>query len=96
MKIKLEVLGGPMDGKDFLFSEKIGIGRDKSNKIYLPYDKFISRNHALIKMKSGDCYLEDLESRNGTFIDEERVKGEVFLENKKIFRVGKTYLRISW
>lgn len=96
MKVALEVLGGPMDGKDFLFSENVIIGRNKENKIYLPFDKYISRDHAKIKIKNSACYLEDLKSRNGTFIDEEKVAEEIFLENDKIFKVGKTYLKIHW
>lgn len=95
MKIKLEVLGGPMDGLDFNFEKNIKIGRDKNNDFILPLDKFISRHHAKIKIKDNQIYLEDLKSTNGTFINEERISGEALLEKEQIFKLGLTYLKIS-
>ncbi|MBI2252755.1 MAG: FHA domain-containing protein [Armatimonadetes bacterium] len=96
MKIKLEVLGGPMDGLDFNFEKNIKIGRDKNNDFILPLDKFISRNHAQIKVKDGKYYIEDLKSANGTFINEKQISEETMLSEGEIFKLGQTALRISW
>lgn len=96
MKVTLEVMSGPMDGQVFNFHKSVGIGRDDTNEIPLPLDKFISRRHARILVIEPECFLEDLGSTNGTFVDEERLRGRILLERGKLFRVGKTWLQIEW
>lgn len=96
MKIRLEVLSGPTDGEIHNLKGSISIGRDKSNELALPWDKFISRRHARILVAEPECFLEDLGSTNGTFINGERLKGRIVLSNGQIFRVGRTWLQIEW
>lgn len=43
--------------------------------VVLP-SKAVSRMHAKIEKKSGECYLTDLNSKNGTFINEQPLIGE--------------------
>lgn len=70
------------------------IGRDPEQcKLVISNDKYLGRKHAkLIREKDG-YYLEDLNSKNGTFIDGIRIEGKVKLE-KESFRVGRTTLNI--
>lgn len=96
MKITLEVLSGPLDGQKFDFSKTVEIGRDDKCEVPIKVDKFISRHHARIMVVDPECFLEDMESTNGTFIDDERLNGRIILHNGQTFRVGKTWMHIEW
>ena len=77
---------------DYSFS----IGRDSSSELPLTLDKFISRHHAKIFLNDNECVLEDLNSTNGTFVDNSRLSGKTRLSKGQIFRVGRTWLQIAW
>ncbi len=47
----------------------------------------ISRQHARIVRVEGTCYVEDLNSRNGTFVNEERIEGRRRLEQGDELRI---------
>lgn len=96
MKVTIEILSGPTDGETFSFRNPFDIGRDAASGLSLPLDKFISRHHAKIFPADSDCILEDLNSTNGTFVDNVRLKGRINLYKGQIFRVGRTWLQIAW
>lgn len=94
MRVNLEILSGPMDGHIFQFNSTSDIGREGGLK--LDRDRFVSRIHATIEVTDPNVFLRDRGSTNGTFIDEERLSGRIQLSNGKIFRVGRTWLQITW
>lgn len=94
MRVKLEVLGGPLDGHIFQFNKTVQIGRE--GEVGLGIDRFVSRRHATIELQPGGVVLEDLNSTNGTFTEDRRVHGRVDLRNGQLFRVGKTWMEITW
>ncbi len=96
MKVNLEILSGPTDGEVFSFKNSLDIGRDPGANLSLPLDRFISRHHAKILLAQPECFLEDLNSTNGTFIDNNRIQGRIILNNGQIFRVGRTWVQITW
>ncbi|MDQ7823042.1 MAG: FHA domain-containing protein [Candidatus Eremiobacteraeota bacterium] len=96
MKANIEVLSGPTDGETFSFKSSFDIGRDKTSNISLPMDRYISRRHARVLLAEPECFLEDLASTNGTFVNNARVHGRIILNNGQIFRVGRTWLQIEW
>lgn len=56
------------------------IGRSPDNKIVLP-DRWASRNHAQLRStESGDVFLIDLGSGNGSIVNGKRVKEPVALK----------------
>jgi DNA-binding NtrC family response regulator len=61
----------------------------------LLYDNWISRNHAQAFLKNDQIILRDLGSRNGTFLDGQRITGEVSAQPGQIFRVGRTIFVIG-
>lgn len=68
------------------------VGRNDDNSFVLD-DRWISRNHAMIQcMDSGEFYLIDLGSRNGTFINDRRVIVPVTLHNGDAITFGQTDL----
>ncbi|MCL2931219.1 MAG: adenylate/guanylate cyclase domain-containing protein [Trichodesmium sp. MAG_R03] len=69
------------------------IGRGKDNTFVLT-DKWISRHHAMIQqMETGNFYLIDLGSRNGSFINGRRVSIPVILKDADYLLFGQTELK---
>jgi pSer/pThr/pTyr-binding forkhead associated (FHA) protein len=75
------------------------IGRHDERDIPLKKDTFISRDHARLCLRDGAWWLKDCDSRNGTFIeqddDETRVTSEIPLQPGQLFRIGRTWLRLT-
>ncbi len=92
----LEVLSGPLDGKTWTFERQITIGRDDAvAEACLALDRYVSRQHAQLKIVSDSVRLVDLRSRNGTRLDGRPVVGEVALPVGVPFVVGRTVLRVT-
>ena len=69
------------------------VGRSDDNNLVLP-DRWISRNHAMIQiMDTGEFYLIDLGSRNGSFVNGRRVSVPVTLGDGDLLTFGQTELR---
>lgn len=68
------------------------VGRGDDNSFVLP-DRWISRNHAMFqRMETGEFYLIDLGSRNGSFVNGRRVSVPVTLHNGDRLTFGQTEL----
>ena len=92
----LEVLSGPLDGKTWSFEDEIVIGRDETlADACITLDRYISRRHARLRSQAGTLLLCDLQSRNGTRIDDRAVTEEEPLEIGAPFQVGRTVLRVT-
>jgi len=52
---------------------RVIVGRSPDNEIYIK-SKFVSRHHAQLVSDDQGCVIEDLNSTNGIFIDEQQVK----------------------
>src|SRR5437899_693552 len=75
MRVTLRVLAGPYRGREFTFDQHdtFLIGRSDSAHLYLPEDKFFSRHHCLLEIAPPRCFLRDLGSTNGTFVNGKKV-----------------------
>lgn len=71
-----------------LESRATEIGRVSENDIVLP-DPNVSRIHARVERRDDGYYLTDLESTNGTWVNEKRVESVVLDEND-VIRLGST------
>lgn len=70
----------------------ITVGREIGNDIVIP-DTFVGRHHLeIIQDEAGSFFLHDLDSRNGTFVNGQRITGEVPLDVHDIVRIGNTTL----
>jgi adenylate cyclase len=66
------------------------IGRTRDNNIVIP-DRWISRNHAMLQItEEGNFYLIDLGSRNGTFVNGQRVSIPLTLSEGDQIILGET------
>ena len=88
---RLEAVGGPLVGRTFpLSDEPTSIGREPSNQISL-LDSLVSRRHCMIRREGPGFLIEDLDSRNSTFVNNVPVKERVLAEGDQI-RIGKSTL----
>jgi adenylate cyclase len=74
------------------FESSLLIGRAPDVDVQV-LDTRVSKRHALIqKNDEAHFILKDLDSRNGTLINNERIRGEVFLKNGDVIQVGDSLL----
>jgi len=71
MRVKLRVIAGPQTGRDFTFDqhETFMIGRSPDAQFCLSQDRYFSRHHCILEIAPPQCFLRDLHSTNGTFVN---------------------------
>src|SRR5580693_1305373 len=66
---ELEALAGPLKGSTFpLTDPEVSIGREPANLVAI-LDASVSRRHCLIRQDSNQFKIQDLNSRNSTFVN---------------------------
>jgi pSer/pThr/pTyr-binding forkhead associated (FHA) protein len=79
---------GPTPGVTFpLEGDQLVIGRDSSNSVAIN-DAEISRKHSRLTFQGGKYVLEDLGSTNGTFVNGQRLAGQVVLKPGDVVSLG--------
>ena len=76
-----------------LLSEVNQIGRHPSRDIQV-LDAMVSRQHAVISWADNGFWLQDLASKNGTFLNGERVFGPVRLIDGDVITFGDTLVSV--
>ncbi|MDD5115473.1 MAG: tetratricopeptide repeat protein, partial [Candidatus Omnitrophica bacterium] len=94
---KILVLSGPLKGKEFPLNPggSILIGRGDEADIKIAYDDYCSRRQAEIRREAEFCFIEDLNSTNGTFLNNFRLSGKDKLRDGDIITLGNTSLAVS-
>jgi len=91
-RVSLAILEGPSQGAVHLVERpRLVIGRsggDSGAQLEIP-DPEISRAHAVVEFYGTRILLRDLESTNGTFVGEQRIRDHE-LQHQSEFRAGKT------
>ncbi len=59
-----------------LEDQPVSLGRASANSLSYPDESKLSRNHAVFEPEGDGWILRDLDSRNGTFVNGERVEGQ--------------------
>lgn len=91
--IELVVLAGPLKGKTFTLTKpRVVIGRAGTD-VELD-DPEISRWHCSIEIKDKVIRLRDLDSTNGLFVDDEKVRAAE-LQHESQFRLGSSILQLQ-
>jgi hypothetical protein len=94
IRILLTVLSGPAKGTVYTVSKpRVVLGREGAD-IAL-HDREISRHHCVLDVREDFLNLKDLDSTNGTFYEEERVRAAM-LRNGAEFRIGESLIRVSF
>jgi pSer/pThr/pTyr-binding forkhead associated (FHA) protein len=89
VQVKLKVQAGSNAGKEIpVPMSRFLIGRSEECQLR-PKSDAISRNHCTILINGEDVLVRDLNSRNGTFINDERVTDDLPLKDGDKLKVGK-------
>jgi len=89
----LTVVSGPSKGAVHqLKKPRVILGREDAGIVL--DDQEISRHHCLLEVRESYAKLQDLDSTNGTFFEEERVRAAM-LQNGSEFRIGNTVIRFT-
>ena len=88
------VLNGELRGRDFrLVDGKNTLGTAADCDVVLT-DPYLSSHHAVIRHENGEFTLVDLDSTNGTYVNERRVSREDLIDNDKV-RLGRSELKFK-
>src|SRR5581483_8699208 len=97
MRITFTVTTGPLAGRHFHFEghDVFLVGRSPNAHCRFPEDDpFFSRVHFLVEVNPPQCRLTDMGSRNGTFVNGQKVQ-QAELKNGDQIKAGKTVLQIA-
>lgn len=96
MRVTLHVVAGPQTGRDFTFDQHdtFMIGRSEDAQFCLPHDRFFSRHHCILEIAPPQCFLRDLGSTNGTFVNGIRVE-TAHLKHGDRIQGGETVLEVE-
>jgi len=93
--MRFEVKTGPDAGKKAeLEADRLTIGREPGVELELADDE-ISRRHAAITRSGDDVQIEDLGSRNGTYVDGKRISEQTKLTGGETIRVGQSEIAVT-
>ena len=96
MRVTLHVIAGPQTGRDFTFDQHdtFMIGRSEDAQFCLPQDRFFSRHHCILEIAPPQCFLRDLGSTNGTYVNGIRVDSAHLKHGDRI-QGGETVLEVE-
>jgi len=96
MKVSLMVMtGGKASGKSIPITlSQFLIGRDPQCNLR-PASAVISKRHCAILIKDGKVLVRDFDSTNGTFVNDEPLKGEREVHHDDNLRVGPLTFRLT-
>ena len=70
------------------------LGRSRSCQVRLR-DKTVSRRHAVLKVGPGGASVRDLDSRNGTVVNEDWIERETALHDCDLFSAARTWFGVQ-
>lgn len=89
---KIRIMNGPMRGREKTIADKaVTIGRDAEAGIQI-LDRSASRFHCEIFPVGGMYFVRDLDSKNGTYINDEKLGDEELLRLGDVIKIGTTEL----
>jgi|GEM_PF-7063689 len=92
MKICLIFLSGKNKGKIQCFISSpvsLGTGKDNVFKFDSSSDRKVSMEHAVIFEEDDSIYISDLGSKSGTYVNAEKVKDKMVLQDWDVIELGK-------
>ncbi len=77
----------PVPAEYSLMKDEISIGRGEENDVVIPHAS-VSRQHARLMRRDGGFELMDLNSTNGSYVDDRQIHGSAFLSAGSRLRLG--------
>jgi pSer/pThr/pTyr-binding forkhead associated (FHA) protein len=92
---KLVVLSEGMTGQSYeLNVDKTTIGRVDDNTFPIPHAS-VSSHHCEVLLRGSDVVVKDLNSTNGSFINNKQFEGESVLKPGQVLRLGQVEMRLE-
>jgi predicted component of type VI protein secretion system len=92
LKLRVSLKGRPI--RTYVFNQDcVMIGRNPEADVYLD-NPGISRDHLKIERTPGGYLAEDLNSANGTYVNDKRIQRQ-YLQHEDVVRIGKFSLWLS-
>ena len=94
MRVILRVVGGKNDGREIKISvPEFIIGRGEKAHLR-PSSDLISRQHCKISVKDSTVVVEDMGSRNGSFLNGEQLSKPTVAKSGDSVRVGRLHFEL--
>lgn len=71
------------------------IGREQSCQVVINYARTVSRRHCQIRLENGQLKLKDLDSHNGTMVDNKKIIGETDICSGTVICLGSLRLKVE-
>jgi len=84
----------PRQGERIAVNDDVTVGRAGGCTLVLADDSFVSQVHARVFRREGDTILEDLGSKNGTYVNGERVVAPTHLRKGDRIQFGETVAEV--
>lgn len=91
----MRIVGGSASGQELSVAAALEIGRDPAAGMSLPDDGLVSQHHARVTPTDEGLVLEDLGSRNGTFVNGDQVAAPTLLVAGDQVLVGETTIEVD-
>jgi pSer/pThr/pTyr-binding forkhead associated (FHA) protein len=91
----LEIVEGPEAGRRIPVTGELVLGRDPGPGVALLQDDLLSRRHVRLTPLEDGLRVEDLDSRNGTFVDGDQVFGPAHLAEGGQLLLGVTVFQLE-
>jgi len=94
-RVALEVTDGPQAGRRFDFQQHatLMVGRGSAVQCRIAGDPYFSRHHFMVEVSPPQCFLRDLGSLNGTYVNGQRVR-QTHLKDGDVIHGGATRIRV--
>lgn len=84
----------------FIFYDNVGIGRGRNNQEFekylsVPDDPRISKLHCAIVRRGDQLYLKDMDSRNGTYLNGQRIQEPIAIQKDDVIGTGETKIEVK-
>ena len=88
MQVKLRVMRGAHAGRDIVLARnQFVIGRGEECQLR-PRSEAVSRRHCVVKIETNTVVVQDLGSKNGTYVNGQRIESEMVLKAGDQLQVG--------
>lgn len=95
-QVVLTDVNSPMKSFQIPLSQSVVIGRKQEQcDIALDYEKSVSSKHCQINVRDGKFYIRDLQSANGTYVNESKVLTETEIVSGNVIRMGRLKMRFE-
>ena len=77
-------------GETYPLNEELTVGRGGGCGVVIPDDQFVSTVHARLFRRGSDLFVEDLDSRNGTFVNGQQIQSPTRIKRGDRVQFGET------